>query len=104
MKYVFTLNPINMDFEIIQNLLEQANIPYVIRNAALSMGDGVLPSLPPEIWILNDEDHAQALEIVDACENSEIENDGPWVCRCGEAIEGQFTSCWKCGKERPLRS
>ena len=23
-----------------------------------------------------------------------------WKCQCGEAIEGQFDSCWSCGVDR----
>jgi len=28
---------------------------------------------------------------------------GPWTCpTCGEALEGQFMSCWKCGAVRDV--
>ena len=102
MKYVFTATTLSPDNEILKSILEKAGIPCMIRNEYLSMGLGELaPSeCSPELWILNDEDYPRAKEIVDAWRNATIENLGPWVCRCGETVEGQFTSCWKCGRER----
>jgi hypothetical protein len=104
MKRVFTANTMSADQEIVKGLLEEVNIPCMVRNEHLSMALGELaPSeCSPEIWIQNDEDYARAKEIVDAWRNAGIENHGPWICRCGEAIEGQFTSCWKCGRDRPI--
>ena len=102
MKYVFTANTMSADQEIVKGLLEEAKIPCMIRNEYLSMALGELaPSeCSPEIWILNDEDYPRAKEIVNDFRNAAVENLSPWMCRCGEAIEGQFTSCWKCGRER----
>lgn len=103
MKLVFRASSMGADQETLKSLLEQANIPCLIRNENLSVVLGELPfaECSPEIWIQNDEDYPKAKEIVDAWRNAEIEYQGPWVCRCGETIEGQFSSCWSCGKERP---
>lgn len=101
MKYVFTATAMGPDFEIIESLLEQANIPCLTRNVPLSMANGLIPHSPPELWILNDEDYPRAIEIVDGWRNAEVEDHSAWVCRCGETIEGQFTSCWNCNKDRP---
>jgi hypothetical protein len=104
MKYVFTANSMSADQETLKSLLEEANIPCMIRNEHLSMALGLLaPSeCSPEVWILNDEDYRRAGEIVNDFRNAAVESRGPWICDCGEAIEGQFTSCWNCGKERRL--
>jgi hypothetical protein len=91
------------DQEIIKGLLDEANIPSMIRNEHLAMALGELaPSdCSPEVWILNDEDYARAKQIVDELRASNVQTNEPWVCPvCGEAIEGQFTLCWNCGKER----
>lgn len=103
MKHVFTATTMSADQEIVKSLLEKAKIPCMVRNEHLSMALGELaPSeCSPELWILNDEDYPRAKEIVDAWRNAKTETRDPWICRCGEAIEGQFTSCWKCGRERP---
>ena len=91
------------DQEIVKGLLDEAKIPCMIRNEHLSMALGELApaNCSPEIWILNDEDYARAKEIVDALRNIKVEIQDAWICPdCGEAIEGQFTSCWNCGRER----
>jgi hypothetical protein len=102
MKHVFTATSMSADQEIVKDLLEKAKIPCLIRNEYLSMALGELAPADccPELWILNDTDYLRAKEIVDAWRNATIEDHGPWFCRCGETIEGQFTSCWKCGRER----
>jgi hypothetical protein len=103
MKLVFTANTMSADAEIVKSMLEEAKIPCAIRNEYLSMALGELaPSeCSPEIWIQNDEDYLKAKGIVDAWRNAEVETHDSWVCRCGETIEGQFSSCWNCEGERP---
>ena len=98
MKHVFTATTMSADQEVVKGLLDEASIPCMIRNEQLAMALGELaPSdCSPEVWILNDEDYPRAREIVE-------ETPDAWTCPgCGEAIEGQFTSCWNCGKERPI--
>jgi hypothetical protein len=104
MKHVFTASTMSADQETLKSLFDEAKIPCMIRNEHLSMALGELaPSdCSPEVWILNDEDYPRAREIVAALRNAQVETREPWVCPdCGEAIEGQFTSCWNCGKDRP---
>jgi hypothetical protein len=91
------------DQEIVKGLFDEARIPCMIRNEHLSMALGELaPSdCSPEIWIMNDEDYPRAKAIVDALRNAKVATHEAWTCPgCGEAIEGQFTSCWNCGSER----
>jgi hypothetical protein len=105
MRRVYSANILSGDQEIVKDLLEDAKIPCMVRNEHLSMALGELaPSeCSPELWIQNDADFFRAMEIVEQWRTSTAENDGPWVCRCGETIEGQFTSCWKCGSDKPVR-
>jgi len=89
--------------ETLRALLENEDIPCLIRNEHLSMALGEIPFSEgvPEIWVLNDEDYPRAYEMVEAWRNSPIESHDNWLCsNCGETIEGQFTSCWKCGRQR----
>lgn len=104
MKRVFTTTTMSADQQILKGLLDEAKIPCMVRNEDLSMAlsELTLSDSSPEVWILNDEDFPRAKEIVDAWRNAKVETHDPWVCPdCGEAIEGQFTSCWKCGRDRP---
>jgi hypothetical protein len=104
MKYLFTARPMidGTTSETLKGFLDEANIPSMIRNEHLSIALGEIPptECSPELWILNDADYPQAKEIVDRWQASKVENQRPWICsQCGESIEGQFTSCWRCGRE-----
>ncbi len=84
-------------------LLENEDIPCLIRNEHLSMAAGELAPQDclPELWVLNDVDYPRASALVEAWRSSPVETHGQWVCPgCAETIEGQFTSCWKCGKQQ----
>lgn len=103
MKHVFTATNMSADQDVVKGLFDEAGIPCMIRNDQLAMGPGELtPSdCSPEVWILDDEDYPKARQIVEALRNAKVETPDAWTCPdCGEAIEGQFTSCWNCGKER----
>jgi hypothetical protein len=91
------------DQEIVKRFLDEAKIPSMVRNENLSAALGEIPftECSPEIWILNDNDYTRAMKIVDGWRNAEVEDRGSWLCRCGETIEGQFSSCWNCGRDRP---
>jgi hypothetical protein len=90
-----------LDNEMFKSLLDEAGIPSMIRHEYLSVAMGEVPFVPPELWILNDEDYPRAKGIVDAWRDAKVEIHDGWVCpACGETIEGQFTSCWKCSWER----
>lgn len=104
MKYLFAPNRMSesSDVDTLKMFLEEKNIPCLIRNEYLSMAAGELPMQEfPELWVMNDADYPRAYELVKAWRSSPVETLGPWLCSdCGETIEGQFTSCWKCGRQR----
>jgi hypothetical protein len=61
---------------------------------------GVLPL----IYVVNDEDADRAKALIQEYEAKlrQAPEGEPWVCpACGEALEPQFESCWKCQAERP---
>ena len=82
-----------------KNLLEAAGIRVLIRNQYLSSAMGELPPAECEaqIWVLEDQDEAKALQVLQHQER------GPdWTCTCGEPLGAQFTQCWRCGAQRPI--
>jgi hypothetical protein len=104
---VFTaMNPV--DAHLAQGILETEGIPSEVRNVALfSTLDGG-PSaygMQPSVWIVDDGQLAQARQLLAGFLHGQGvgQGQGPgWNCPgCGEALEGQFTSCWQCGQERP---
>lgn len=82
-----------------RNLLEAEGIRSVVRNEILSSAMGELPpaECQAEVWVLREGDDARARKVLHAPPVL----DDPWSCAaCGEAGEGQFTQCWRCGAYR----
>ncbi|MBI1930435.1 DUF2007 domain-containing protein [Candidatus Poribacteria bacterium] len=98
MKKLFTsLN--SAEAGLLKDIIESEEIPCFLRNEMLLIASGELPVYYPELWILNDEDYEKARKLLnDWLEPQEASRDF-WVCpKCGEQIEGQFASCWKCAE------
>lgn len=92
-------DPIEAGF--LRGLLESAGIEVQLRSmelwtAAVEIyySEGARPS----VWV-----HARDLERArQVVERRDEPGDSPsWTCSgCGERLEGQFTSCWQCGRAR----
>lgn len=80
-----------------RNLLQNAGIETLVRNAILSSAMGELPpaECQAELWVLDDSDERRALEIL-----SQQVTGADWMCGCGETLGAQFTQCWRCGAYR----
>lgn len=79
-----------------RNLLVAAGIHCEIRNQYLAGAAGDLPMF--ETWpqlLVDEADEARSLGVLARAQRPA---DGPaWVCAsCGERLEPQFTSCWRC--------
>lgn len=101
MKPVFSL-PVEESAELtlLQNMLEAAGIKCLVRNEQLSL---VIPAAPfsAELWVEYDQDFNRALELYQAWRDRAPAAAGSWICRnCGEKLQVQFDSCWKCGHRR----
>ena len=89
--------------ERLKSALDDAGIECVIRNELTS---GLFPEVPisestPELWIAEDDLLPQAQKILADLMSAGGGEGTPWTCaRCGEALDPQFTSCWKCGSTR----
>ena len=101
MKIVYSAEN-SMEVGLIKGMLEQDGIACLVKNQNLSGAMGEIPPLEcwPELWITNDNDLIRATYIVESALTPISNSTVPWVCVCGEKIEGQFTGCWKCGEER----
>jgi len=86
----------------IKNLLESCNIDCMIKNLNLGGAIGEIPPIEcwPEVWIINDEDYAEATNIINSTLQDNLQATARWTCQCGETLEGQFSACWHCGAER----
>ena len=80
-----------------RNVLIAAGIDSELRNQYLAGALGDLPMLEtwPQLWVEDDLEGAalRALE-----KSAAAPTGAPWVCgQCGERLEPQFTTCWRCG-------
>ena len=103
MKRIFS-SPDLFAINQLKAILEQAGIPCLIRN---EISSGLSPEIPmtestPELWIQNDHDQTRAGEIKRDWQKPAEVTGGTWKCpACGEPLEPQFSSCWKCGADKP---
>jgi hypothetical protein len=99
MKMLFTSMD-RMAVGILRGIIEEAGIELEVRNDATSANYPTGPFFP-ELWIIYDEDFARAVELRDAWRATPSAELTPWTCpSCGETLEAQFSSCWKCGVVR----
>tara|TARA_B100001123_G_scaffold447857_1_gene606763 strand:+ start:18920 stop:19255 length:336 start_codon:yes stop_codon:yes gene_type:complete len=96
------------DAHVLRGLLEAAGVRVVIRGddfVPLQGGSLFHVETRPSVWVLQDENFLRAREIADNYANDLRDetdsSDQQWECSdCHEAIEQQFSHCWKCGQSR----
>jgi hypothetical protein len=80
-----------------RNVLLTAGIQSELRNQYLAGALGDLPMLEtwPQLYV-DDADEQPALRALARAATAPV--GAPWTCEhCGEVLELQFTSCWRCG-------
>ncbi len=88
----------------LKDLLESAGMACFIKNEVAAQ---LLPEVPlseavPELWIDDDSRLTEAMEIKKGYLGPQSVGGPSWTCpKCGEKLEAQFTSCWKCGTPKP---
>ena len=83
-----------------RNVLIAAGVECELRNVYLAGAMGELPMMEtwPQLYVA-DADEAYALSIL--ARAARAPGGPPWICEgCLESLEPQFTSCWRCGRER----
>ena len=96
------VSPLLMEVESLKEILEQENILCTIKNQQGSSLAGEVPfaEVFPELWV-NDEDFPTAQEFLEHWRQAQPTETTSWTCpKCGEALEKDFTACWKCGGDR----
>ena len=91
-------SPDNAEVELVKNMLREAGIACEVRNGEVS-AIVPAPSFYEELWV-SEEAYDKASELLEAWKRPAAPGKS-WTCpACGEVIEGQFNSCWKCGAVR----
>ena len=86
-----------------RNVLISAGIHCEMRNLYLAGALGDLPMMEtwPQLYV-EDSEEKYALSVL--ARASATTSGPPWICEeCGEQLEPQFTSCWRCGCERGVK-
>jgi putative signal transducing protein len=83
-----------------RNVLIAAGVQCELRNIYLAGAMGELPMMEtwPQLYV-DDADETYALSIL--ARAAKAPAGAAWICDdCLESLEPQFTSCWRCGRER----
>ena len=83
---------------MVRSSLDEAGIAYDVRNETMPYPGAIFY---PEVWVVEDSEFERACELRDAVTKVPTAPKSSWTCpSCGEQLEGQFESCWKCGANR----
>lgn len=88
----------------LKDLLEEEGIPCMIKNEFTIGLSGEIPlnESSPELWVADASDEPRARQLIQEFRAAESQPGKSWTCpACSEWVEGQFTSCWKCGGAKP---
>jgi Putative prokaryotic signal transducing protein len=95
-----------LEAHFVKGLIESEDIHVVIQGETLGAVLGDVPlstDSSPTLWV-DQSDVPAALRIIGEMKQGgpAAINPGPkWTCaNCNEQLEGQFSSCWKCGAPR----
>ena len=93
----------SLEIHHLKNVLEVEGIRCFLKNELLARLAGEIPftECALELHIRDESDRWRAERILDDWRRGRPVSAEPWNCRsCGERLEGQFTTCWKCGTSR----
>jgi hypothetical protein len=86
------------DVDAVKAMLDGAGIGCEVTNDTTPYAGA---EFYPELWIVDDAQFERASVLLENYRKAPTPKVGPWICpRCGEQLEGQFLSCWKCGATR----
>jgi len=80
----------------LKSVLESMGIRCRVRGEYLSAAVGELPPIEcwAELWIVDDERHDDALDVL---RHASASRRGEWTCpECGESVDAGFEECWNC--------
>jgi len=103
MRRIFVARNVS-EAHIVNGMLNASGIAAHVRGHYLAGGYGELPITSdtlPSVWIDDEAQWEAARTVVADYERPSPHRPSPWRCeQCGEIHGGQFTACWKCGRER----
>jgi hypothetical protein len=86
---------------MVQSALSAAGIRTLLKNQFMSSVMGEIPfvEVMPELWVLDERNREQALDIIESMQARPETHQSDWVCAgCGTEVAGVFSHCWNCGR------
>ena len=78
------------------------------RAHSIALRVGELPLDVCSVWVHDDTPLDHARELLNSVLSGNLARKMSaqhWTCNdCGEALEGQFTACWRCGVAKPAQA
>ena len=103
MQRVFVARNVS-EAHIVSGMLNAAGIVARVQGHYLASGYGELPissDTLPSVWIDDSTQISAARTLISDYERPGSGKSPAWRCeQCAESHGGQFTACWKCGRER----
>ena len=89
-------------FQRAKSELDANGIPFMVKNefAGGALGEVPWQEAQPELWLVDDEWSARAMQIINALEATDAQTlKSDWYCASCNAENGSaFGSCWQCGE------
>ena len=89
----------------VKSFLEQNGYACIIKNEFSSsvMGEVAFFEVWPELWIVDDTQYKDALELLqNKFESPEPTDSIDWLCpKCSEQNSASFEICWQCQTQNP---
>lgn len=85
------------DLDVLKGLLAEKGLSCEVTNDTVPLPGA---EFYPKLWF-EDGDFEEATAVLAVFRSIPVPKLGAWTCQnCGEQLEGQFSSCWKCGASR----
>lgn len=105
MKKIYTAQDM-VQAQLLHDILQKNGVDVVLVENQHAFPLTTVDDFLPTIWLRNLEDLPKAHEVIEqfteeyqTAEIIQPEQSETWTCpTCGEAIEKQFTECWKCAQ------
>jgi hypothetical protein len=86
------------DLDVLKGMLAEAGIACEVTNDTVPLPGA---EFYPKLWVVEDAEFPRAAALLEAFRKLPAPSLRLWTCpSCGEQLEEQFSSCWKCGTPR----
>jgi len=86
------------DLDVLKGMLAEEGIACEVTNDTVPLPGA---EFYPKLWVVDDSEFTKAAAVLENFRKVPALSLRPWTSPgCGEQLEEQFSSCWKCGAAR----